>query len=85
MRRECRQALVPFTGMHRFIPALIKAAGFKIVEVPVNHRARNAGESKYFGGLGRTKPATEDMFGVKWLNSRRFFTKVIEETADDET
>jgi glycosyltransferase involved in cell wall biosynthesis len=72
MRRECREALVPFRGMHRFIPALIKAAGYRVVEVPVHHRARQHGESKYGGGLRRAIPATQDMFGVQWLNSRRF-------------
>lgn len=72
MRAECREALVPFRGMHRFIPALIKAAGYRVVEVPVHHRARQHGTSKYGGGLKRALPATEDMFGVRWLNSRRF-------------
>ncbi|MBA2241897.1 MAG: glycosyltransferase family 2 protein, partial [Chthoniobacterales bacterium] len=38
MRRECIEALVPFKGMHRFIPALVKGAGYKVVEVSVNHR-----------------------------------------------
>jgi dolichol-phosphate mannosyltransferase len=71
MRRECREALIPFTGMHRFIPALIKAMDYKIVELPVNHRPRQYGVSKY--GFGnRALRATRDMFGVRWLNSRRF-------------
>ena len=71
MRRECREALVPFRGMHRFIPALIKGLGYKITEVPVNHRPRVAGVSKY--GFGnRAFRATRDMFGVKWLLSRQF-------------
>lgn len=71
MRRECREALIPFTGMHRFIPALIKAMDYKVVELPVNHRARQHGVSKY--GFGnRAIRATRDMFGVRWLNSRRF-------------
>lgn len=71
MRRECREGLIPFAGMHRFIPALIKAMGYKITEVPVNHRARQHGVSKY--GFGnRAIVATRDMFGVRWLNSRRF-------------
>jgi dolichol-phosphate mannosyltransferase len=70
MRRECIVALVPFKGMHRFIPALVKGAGFKLVEVPVHHRARKYGLSKY--GLGnRAIRATTDMFGVRWLLSRR--------------
>jgi dolichol-phosphate mannosyltransferase len=75
MRRECVAALVPFKGMHRFIPALVKGAGYRIVEVPVNHRPRKFGESKY--GLGdRAVRATIDMFGVRWLLSRRLTYKV---------
>jgi len=70
MRRECREALVLFYGMHRFIPALVKGAGYRIVEIPVNHRPRTAGVSKY--GLGnRAIKATVDMFGVRWLLSRQ--------------
>ena len=70
MRRECVHALVPFKGMHRFIPALIKGAGYTIAEVPVNHRPRKFGLSKY--GLGnRAVRATVDMFGVRWLLSRQ--------------
>ena len=70
MRRECIHTLVPFKGMHRFIPALIKGAGYRIVEVPVNHRPRKFGVSKY--GLGnRAVRATVDMFGVRWLLSRQ--------------
>ncbi len=70
MRSECVGALVPFVGMHRFIPALVKGAGFRLVEMPVNHRARRFGVSKY--GLGnRALRATIDMFGVRWLLSRQ--------------
>src|SRR6266516_1960468 len=75
MRRECVSALFPFKGMHRFIPALIKAAGYRLVEIPVNHRPRRFGQSKY--GLGnRALRATIDMFGVRWLLSRRLNYKV---------
>lgn len=75
MKRECIGALVPFKGMHRFIPALIKGAGYRLVEIPVNHRPRKFGESKY--GLGnRALRATTDMFGVRWLLSRRLDYKV---------
>ncbi len=71
MRRDCIGALAPFKGMHRFIPALVKGAGYRLVEVPVNHRPRRFGQSKY--GLGnRALRATVDMFGVRWLLSRRF-------------
>jgi glycosyltransferase involved in cell wall biosynthesis len=70
MRRECAAALVPFKGVHRFIPALVKNAGYTLAEIPVNHRPRQYGVSKY--GLGnRALRATMDMFGVRWLQSRR--------------
>jgi len=75
MRFECVSALVPFKGMHRFIPALVKAAGYQLVEIPVNHRPRRFGQSKY--GLGdRALRATIDMFGVRWLLSRRLNYKI---------
>jgi len=75
MRRECVRTLVPFKGMHRFIPALVKGAGYRLVEIPVNHRARKFGQSKY--GLGnRAVRATVDMFGVRWLLSRQLNYRV---------
>lgn len=70
MRRECREALIPFNGMHRFIPALVKGFGYKITEVPVNHRPRQHGTSKYTFG-NRALRATIDMFGVRWLLTRQ--------------
>jgi dolichol-phosphate mannosyltransferase len=77
IRRECVSTLLPFKGVHRFIPALVKAAGYRLVEVPVNHRARRFGQSKY--GLGnRALRATIDMFGVRWLLSRRLNYKIRE-------
>src|SRR5262249_1298646 len=78
MRRECRTVLFPFKGMHRFIPALIKDAGYRLVEIPVHHRPRRFGKTKY--GLGnRAVRATVDMFGVRWLLSRRLNYKIREE------
>jgi dolichol-phosphate mannosyltransferase len=77
IQRECVSALFPFKGMHRFIPALVKAAGYRLVEIPVNHRPRRFGQSKY--GLGnRALRATVDMFGVRWLLSRRLNYKIRE-------
>jgi dolichol-phosphate mannosyltransferase len=70
MRRECRAALIPFHGMHRFIPALIKGLGYKITEIPVNHRPRQHGSSKYNFG-NRALRATIDMFGVRWFLERQ--------------
>jgi dolichol-phosphate mannosyltransferase len=79
MRRDCREALVPFYGMHRFIPALIKGMGYKVAELPVNHRPRVAGVSKY--GFGnRAWKATCDMFAVRWLLSRQVQIRVRRES-----
>ncbi|MDX2081473.1 MAG: glycosyltransferase family 2 protein [Terrimicrobiaceae bacterium] len=84
MRRECRDALVPFKGVHRFIPALVKNAGFEIVEIPVNHRPRKFGVSKY--GLGnRALRATLDMFGVRWLQSRRISYETLADAGGEAT
>jgi dolichol-phosphate mannosyltransferase len=75
MRRECADSLVPFKGMHRFIPALIRVGGYQLVEIPVNHRPRRFGQTKY--GFGsRALRATIDMFGVRWLLSRRLNYKI---------
>jgi glycosyltransferase involved in cell wall biosynthesis len=51
--------------MHRFIPALAHWVGGKVVEVPVNHHARQFGESKY--GIGRTIRVVLDLITVKFL------------------
>ncbi len=79
MRRECREALVPFHGMHRFIPALVKGMGYSIEEIPVNHRPRVSGVSKY--GFGnRALRATMDMFAVRWMLSRQIKIRVRRES-----
>jgi dolichol-phosphate mannosyltransferase len=75
MRHECAEALVPFRGMHRFIPALVRGAGYQLIEIPVNHRPRRFGQTKY--GFGsRAVRATMDMFGVRWMLSRRLDYKI---------
>jgi len=79
MRLECASAVVSFKGMHRFIPALIKGAGYRLVEIPVNHRPRRFGQSKYSLG-NRALRATIDMFGVRWLLARRLDYKIRKDT-----
>jgi dolichol-phosphate mannosyltransferase len=70
MKRECVDHLVPFNGMHRYIPALLLQAGFTFAEVPVNHRTRHAGESKYTN-WNRALRGIYDLFGVSWLLRRK--------------
>ena len=45
VRREAIDRVRLFTGMHRFLPTLIRYAGYKVVEMPVNHRPRQFGVS----------------------------------------
>jgi dolichol-phosphate mannosyltransferase len=59
-----------FRGAHRFVPHLVRAMGGLVVEVPVNHRPRPRGRSKYGHGLGRALVAWRDAFGVRWLKDR---------------
>jgi dolichol-phosphate mannosyltransferase len=70
MKRECVPYLVPFDGMHRFIPALLVRAGFKTIEVPVEHRTRLHGRTKY-SNWARGLRGVWDLVGVPWLLSRR--------------
>ena len=70
IRREHVALLVPFNGLHRYLPAFLQRAGLKSVEVPVNHRSRKAGVSKYTI-KGRALRGIYDLIGVRWLLSRR--------------
>ena len=58
-----------FDHMHRFLPALIRRAGGEVISVPVRHRPREAGRSKY-GILDRLWTGIVDLFGVVWLIRR---------------
>lgn len=69
MRREHVRFLMPFNGLHRFLPAVLKNAGLSICEVAVNHRPRMKGVSKYTVG-GRAIRGLRDLFGVQWLLAR---------------
>jgi len=79
MKRECLSAVPPYMGMHRFIPSLLKMAGFRVVEVPVHHRPRKFGRSKY--GIGnRALTAFVDLLAVRWMMGRRLRYRIAEET-----
>lgn len=66
-----------FDHMHRYLPALMQRAGWKTVSVPVNHRHRTAGVSKY-NNLGRALVGIRDLRGVAWLITRSKRTAVEE-------
>ena len=58
-----------FDHMHRYLPALMQRAGWKTVSVPVNHRHRASGVSKY-NNLNRALVGVRDLRGVAWLIAR---------------
>ena len=62
-----------FDHMHRYLPALMQRAGWRTVSVPVNHRPRGAGQSKYTN-LGRALVGIRDLMGVAWLIKRNRLT-----------
>ncbi len=66
-KNEVVSELRLYGEMHRFIPELVNNAGFSMVEVPVNHRPRMAGESKY--GISRTFRVLLDLVTVLFLRS----------------
>lgn len=72
-RRELFLAVPRFHGMHRFMATLVRSSGGRVREVPVNHRARHAGEAKY--GIGnRALRGLRDCFAVRWLRQRMLKT-----------
>jgi dolichol-phosphate mannosyltransferase len=75
--REVFLRLPYFDHMHRYLPALVKRAGFSIQSVPVGHRPRTAGTSKY-GMLDRLWVGLADLRGVAWLMRRGKVTRVEE-------
>ena len=70
MRRDAFLALPYFDHMHRYMPALMSAEGYKVEFMNVNHRERGAGNSNYTN-FGRLAPAWADLRGVMWLIRRR--------------
>ncbi len=69
LQRETYLSLPMFDHMHRFLPALYQRAGSRVVSVPVNHRPRTRGQSKY-GLWNRLWVGIVDIFGVMWLQRR---------------
>lgn len=73
MKRQIAVELpLEYKGMHRFIPVTARNLGYTVVEMPVNHRPRVAGETKYgLGILQRALPGLIDCFAVRWMRARR--------------
>lgn len=78
-RRECLRGLVLYRGFHRFIPTLLRMQGYRVVEVPVNHRPRRFGTSKY-GIRNRAFSAFRDLLVVRWMQDRQLNYQITEDT-----
>ncbi|HUP65775.1 MAG TPA: glycosyltransferase family 2 protein [Thermoanaerobaculia bacterium] len=71
LRRECIDRVKLFEGMHRFLPTLVRIEGYRVVEMPVHHRPRRFGVSKY-GAMNRAARGLADCFAVRWMRTRAF-------------
>jgi dolichol-phosphate mannosyltransferase len=77
-RAEALRSLPLFSGMHRFLPTLVRMHGGRVTEVPVHHRPRRFGETKY-GMWNRAFRALADALAVRWMQRRSLRYRVREE------
>lgn len=77
-RADALRSLPLFGGMHRFLPTLIKMQGGTVAEVPVSHRPRHRGVTKY-GMWNRVMRSFVDALAVRWMQRRALRYRVREE------
>jgi glycosyltransferase involved in cell wall biosynthesis len=77
-RTDALRTLPLFAGMHRFLPTLIKMQGGTVTEIPVGHRPRKHGVTKY-GMWNRVWRSLMDAFAVRWMQRRALRYRVREE------
>jgi dolichol-phosphate mannosyltransferase len=77
-RAEYLRRIPMFTGMHRFLPTLLKMEGARVTEVPVHHRPRLHGQPKY-NIRNRIWRALADLFAVRWMQKRWLDRRLSEE------
>jgi len=78
VKREAIDRVGLYTGMHRFLPTLVRLRGYKVIEMPVNHRARRFGVSKY-GAMNRAMRGLVDCLAVRWMSKRMLNYRVKED------
>ena len=76
-KRECIAEVKFFNGGHRFLPTLIKMEGFSVIEVPISHHPRTAGQAHY-GVWNRLFKSFYDLLAVRWMKKRLLRFKVVE-------
>lgn len=69
MRADLLKEIKMFRGLHRFLPTLMRLEGARVIEVPVNHRYRQFGVSKYTN-LRRGVEGFQDLLAVRWMIKR---------------
>ncbi len=77
MRADALRRVRIFRGSHRFLPVLMEIEGARVRELPVRHRPRRHGVSKY-GLRGRLAAACVDLLGVVWIRRRKSYYDVKE-------
>jgi len=77
-RADAVRGLPLFNGMHRFLPTLVRMHGGRVAELPVRHRPRRSGRTKY-GMWNRAWRALVDAFAVRWMQRRALKYRVTEE------
>ena len=77
-KKECLQNVKLYEGMHRFLPTLFKLEGYRVTEVPVAHRSRELGTSKY-NIRNRILKAFLDLLAVRWMKKRYIRYEIEEE------
>ena len=77
-RADALRELALFNGMHRFLPTLIRMQGGSVREVPVRHRPRRYGKTKY-GMWNRAFRSLADALAVRWMQRRALRYRVREE------
>jgi dolichol-phosphate mannosyltransferase len=76
-RREVVPVLLPLKTLYSFMPAMARAGGFRLAELPVNHRPRHGGKSSYGFVAFLWKPAI-DLVGIWWFRKRSFALRGVE-------
>jgi glycosyltransferase involved in cell wall biosynthesis len=75
-RRDALAELKLLNGMHRFLPTLLRMEGFRVVQIPVGHRPRRHGRTKY-GVWNRVFRTFADLLAVRWMQRRQLDYEVI--------
>lgn len=76
-KKECIQRVPMFNGMHRFLSTLVKMEGYRVIEVPVSHRPRKFGKSKY-NIRNRMVRSFIDLLAVRWMKHRAITYEIVE-------